>query len=93
MHDIRAIRDNPEAFVAGWSSRGVDDALYLLGLPTRTLQSMPEAFVDGMKARAVVKQLVRQQQRTRQLQRDAGNREPRSACPPEQESAVRPEQR
>ncbi len=26
MHDIRAIRDNPEAFVAGWSSRGVDDA-------------------------------------------------------------------
>lgn len=26
MHDIRAIRDNPEAFVAGWSSRGVEDA-------------------------------------------------------------------
>lgn len=26
MHDIKAIRDNPEAFVAGWSSRGVDDA-------------------------------------------------------------------
>lgn len=26
MHDIRAIRDNPEAFVADWSSRGVDDA-------------------------------------------------------------------
>nr|WP_314429147.1 serine--tRNA ligase [uncultured Brevundimonas sp.] len=26
MHDIRAIRDNPEAYVAGWSSRGVDDA-------------------------------------------------------------------
>lgn len=26
MHDIRAIRDNPEAFVAGWSSRGVGDA-------------------------------------------------------------------
>jgi len=26
MHDIRAIRDNPEAFVAAWSSRGVDDA-------------------------------------------------------------------
>ncbi|SPU43232.1 serine--tRNA ligase [Brevundimonas diminuta] len=26
MHDIRAIRDNHEAFVAGWSSRGVDDA-------------------------------------------------------------------
>ncbi|MDA0742242.1 MAG: serine--tRNA ligase [Proteobacteria bacterium] len=26
MHDIRAIRDNPEAFVAGWSSRGVETA-------------------------------------------------------------------
>lgn len=26
MHDIRAIRDNPAAFVAGWSSRGVEDA-------------------------------------------------------------------
>lgn len=26
MHDIRAIRDNPAAFVSGWSSRGVEDA-------------------------------------------------------------------
>jgi len=26
MHDIKAIRDNPEAWVAGWSSRGVVDA-------------------------------------------------------------------
>ncbi|MDO1558252.1 serine--tRNA ligase [Brevundimonas sp. 2R-24] len=26
MHDIKAIRDNPEAFVAGWSRRGVEDA-------------------------------------------------------------------
>ena len=26
MHDIKAIRENPEAYVAGWSSRGVDDA-------------------------------------------------------------------
>ena len=26
MHDIKAIRDNPDAFVAGWSSRGVEDA-------------------------------------------------------------------
>jgi len=24
MHDIRAIRDNPEAYIAGWKSRGVD---------------------------------------------------------------------
>mgnify|MGYP006162865715 CR=1 FL=1 len=27
MHDIRAIRDNPAAFVSGWSSRGVDEAV------------------------------------------------------------------
>ncbi|WP_332640548.1 serine--tRNA ligase [Brevundimonas sp.] len=26
MHDIKAIRENREAYVAGWSSRGVDDA-------------------------------------------------------------------
>ncbi len=26
MHDIRALRDNPDAYVAGWSSRGVDNA-------------------------------------------------------------------
>jgi len=26
MHDIKAIRENPDAYVAGWSSRGVDDA-------------------------------------------------------------------
>ncbi|OSP56828.1 peroxidase [Pseudoruegeria sp. SK021] len=28
--------------------------LYMLGLPTRTLQGMPESFVDGMKARAFI---------------------------------------
>lgn len=30
MHDIRAIRDNPAAFVSGWSSRGVTDARALV---------------------------------------------------------------
>ena len=30
MHDIRAIRDNPAAFVSGWSSRGVEDAQRLV---------------------------------------------------------------
>lgn len=30
MHDIRAIRDNPAAFVSGWSSRGVTDAQALV---------------------------------------------------------------
>lgn len=26
MHDVRAIRDTPDAWVAGWSARGVEDA-------------------------------------------------------------------
>jgi len=26
MHDIKAIRENPDAWVAGWSARGVEDA-------------------------------------------------------------------
>ena len=26
MHDIKAIRDTPDAFVAGWSARGVEGA-------------------------------------------------------------------
>ncbi|MBU1540114.1 MAG: serine--tRNA ligase [Alphaproteobacteria bacterium] len=30
MHDIRALRDNPAAYVAGWSSRGVEDAQALV---------------------------------------------------------------
>jgi seryl-tRNA synthetase len=30
MHDIRAIRDNPDAFVSGWSSRGVEGAQALV---------------------------------------------------------------
>lgn len=30
MHDIKAIRDNPAAFVSGWSSRGVDGAQALV---------------------------------------------------------------
>ena len=30
MHDIKAIRETPEAYVAGWSSRGVEDAAGLV---------------------------------------------------------------
>mgnify|MGYP003652248332 FL=1 len=26
MHDIKAIRETPDAYVAGWASRGVTDA-------------------------------------------------------------------
>ena len=31
MHDIRALRDHPAAFVSGWSSRGVEGAEALVG--------------------------------------------------------------
>ena len=30
MHDNKAIRENPDVYVAGWSSRGVDDAADLV---------------------------------------------------------------
>ena len=45
MHDIRAIRDNPAAFVSGWSSRGVEgaealvDQLLALDTDLRTAQT------------------------------------------------------
>ncbi|SFS44812.1 serine--tRNA ligase [Brevundimonas viscosa] len=54
MHDIRAIRDNPDAFVAGWSSRGVEDARAivdeLLELD-RELRAAQTAGQDGLAKR------------------------------------------
>lgn len=54
MHDIRAIRDNPDAFVAGWSSRGVEDARAvvdeLLRLD-RELRAAQTAAQDGLARR------------------------------------------
>ena len=54
MHDIRAIRDNPDAFVAGWSSRGVEDARAivdeLLKLD-RELRAAQTAGQDGLSKR------------------------------------------
>ena len=54
MHDIRAIRDNPDAFVAGWSSRGVEDARAivdeLLKLD-RELRAAQTAGQDGLAKR------------------------------------------
>ncbi|MDP1912591.1 serine--tRNA ligase [Brevundimonas sp.] len=54
MHDIRAIRDNPAAFVSGWSSRGVDqetaedDVDILLEIDT----NLREAQTKGQEALA-----------------------------------------
>ncbi|GAA0635574.1 serine--tRNA ligase [Brevundimonas lenta] len=52
MHDIRAIRDNPAAFVAGWSSRGVDDADGLVADILRLDKELRTAQTTGQDALA-----------------------------------------
>lgn len=52
MHDIRAIRDNPEAFVAGWSSRGVDDAADVVALILALDVDLRAAQTRGQEALA-----------------------------------------
>ena len=54
MHDIRAIRDNPDAFVAGWSSRGVEDARGLVDeilTLDRELRAAQTAGQEGLAKR------------------------------------------
>ena len=50
MHDIRAIRDNPAAFVAGWSSRGVDEADGLVADLLRLDKELRAAQTAGQDA-------------------------------------------
>lgn len=54
MHDIKAIRENPDAYVAGWSSRGVDNAAEvvarLLALDVE-LRAAQTAGQDGLSKR------------------------------------------
>lgn len=50
MHDIRAIRDNPEAFVAGWSSRGVAEADGLVADILRLDRELRTAQTTGQEA-------------------------------------------
>ena len=52
MHDIRAIRDNPGHFVAGWSSRGVDDAQALVDQILRLDTELRAAQTAGQEALA-----------------------------------------
>ncbi len=52
MHDIRAIRDNPDHFVAGWSSRGVDDAAALVAEILRLDTALRAAQTAGQDALA-----------------------------------------
>lgn len=50
MHDIRAIRDNPAAFVAGWSSRGVEEADGLVADLLRLDKELRAAQTAGQDA-------------------------------------------
>ena len=52
MHDIRALRDNPAHFVAGWSSRGVDEADGLVADILRLDGELRRAQTTGQDALA-----------------------------------------
>ncbi|QYC11602.1 serine--tRNA ligase [Brevundimonas nasdae] len=50
MHDIRAIRENPQVYVAGWSSRGVDEADGLVADILRLDAELRQAQTTGQDA-------------------------------------------
>ncbi|WOB77420.1 serine--tRNA ligase [Brevundimonas nasdae] len=52
MHDIRAIRENPQVYVAGWSSRGVDEADGLVADILRLDAELRRAQTTGQDALA-----------------------------------------
>ncbi|HYD26101.1 serine--tRNA ligase [Brevundimonas sp.] len=52
MHDIRAIRDNPAAYVAGWSSRGVAEADGLVARILELDRELRTAQTTGQEALA-----------------------------------------
>jgi len=52
MHDIRAIRDNPAAFVSGWSSRGVEDAQAIVDRALELDRQLRTAQTTGQEALA-----------------------------------------
>lgn len=52
MHDIRAIRENPQVYVAGWSSRGVDEADGLVADILRLDGELRHAQTTGQDALA-----------------------------------------
>ncbi|CAL1692366.1 Serine--tRNA ligase [Brevundimonas subvibrioides] len=61
MHDIRAIRETPDTFVAGWSARGVEDAQALvaeiLSLDT-ALRAAQTAGQDALARRNATSKLI-----------------------------------
>ena len=52
MHDIRAIRENPDAYVAGWSARGVDDASGVVARILELDRDLRAAQTEGQEALA-----------------------------------------
>jgi len=52
MHDIRALRDNPAAFVSGWSSRGVEDAQAVVDRALELDRALRAAQTAGQEALA-----------------------------------------
>jgi seryl-tRNA synthetase len=52
MHDIRAIRENPEHFVAGWRSRGVEDAQAIVDQALALDRDLRAAQTAGQEALA-----------------------------------------
>src|SRR5687768_12442746 len=61
MHDIRAIRDNPAAFVSGWSSRGVENAQTLVDRILeldRTLRAAQTAAQEALARRKAASKLI-----------------------------------
>lgn len=52
MHDIRAIRENPEHFVAGWRSRGVEDAQAIVDQALTLDRELRAAQTAGQEALA-----------------------------------------
>ena len=61
MHDIKAIRENPEAYVAGWSSRGVEDAQAIVDQALsldRDLRAAQTAGQDALSKRNAASKLI-----------------------------------
>ena len=52
MHDIKAIRENPQAWVSGWSSRGVEGAEALVEELLRLDAELRRSQTAGQEALA-----------------------------------------
>ncbi len=52
MHDIKAIRENPDAYIAGWTSRGVEDAAAVVAEILALDRDLRAAQTTGQEALA-----------------------------------------